>query len=133
MKRTRINLSGESIVKIKHLISQQTFDLEYSEEQEDAGVSPVDLLAAAVGLDMIVRIQKYAMRSDSITGDISLEIAQINRSNPERLAELHIELKFVDQELNETDKSVIETLALNGPVSNSIHPNIMFNVKFRYE
>ena len=131
MKRTRIQLSEKNNVIVEHLVSGQSFDLKLAAD-EQKGFSPLDLLGLATGIDMVSRIADFAERNEAQIGDISVEISQMNQTSPNALSELHVALTFADSELSKTDKSLIETLALNGPVSNSIHPNIRLNVRFNY-
>lgn len=94
--------------------------------------SPTDLVATALVSCMITVMGIYANKNDIQMGEIDSSVEKIMAWGPRRISQLNLELIFLNHQLNETQKSLLQDIAMNCPVAKSIHPDISVNVKFVY-
>ncbi len=94
--------------------------------------SPTDLAATALGSCMItiMGIKARDMGLD-ITGT-EAEINKVMASNPRRIAEIQVLLRFPKNNFSEKDKAILQGAAVNCPVAKSLHPDIVQQVKFEW-
>lgn len=95
--------------------------------------SPTDLIATATLSCMITSMAIVAQNNDIAIGKVNGEVEKLMTPAPRRIARIQAELVFEDHNLSETDKTLLENAALNCPVTRSLHPDVIVNLKFRYE
>ena len=134
MKTARIRYEGNLRTTAEHIRSGRSFitDAPIDNNGKGEAFSPTDLIATATLTCMITVMGIHANRNDLMMGDVDGEVLKVMASAPRRVAELHIEINFSNHNLSDSDKSILEKIALSCPVVNSIHPDIMVNVKFSY-
>ena len=134
MNTARITYNGELRTTATHLASGNTFITDAPTDNHGKGeaFSPTDLIAAATLSFMITVMGIQAEKSDIQMGDVRGEVKKNMLSNPRRVGSLNIEMSFSNHNLSDTDKSLLENVALNCPVAKSLHPDIIVNVKFIY-
>ncbi|MCI4667012.1 MAG: OsmC family protein [Bacteroidia bacterium] len=134
MNTTKVVYKGNLRTEATHIKSGDTLltDAPIDNNGKGEAFSPTDLVATAALTCMITIMGISAEKNDFSMGEVSGEVKKVMTSGPRRIAELHIELDFQNHNLNETEKGLLEAAALSCPVTRSIHPEIMVNVKFNY-
>ena len=94
--------------------------------------SPTDLVATALGSCMmtIMGIKARDMKLE-LTGT-ELEVTKVMASNPRRISEVHITIKFPPNTFSEKDKTILENSARTCPVAHSLHPDIKQDITFNW-
>ena len=94
--------------------------------------SPTDLLATALGscLMTIMGIKARDMKLE-LKGTI-LEVTKIMASNPRRISEVHIIIRFPSNTFSDKEKSILENAAKTCPVAQSLHPDIKQEITFNW-
>ena len=95
--------------------------------------SPTDLFAASLGC-CILTIMGLAARTHGfcIDGTV-ITTEKVMAANPRRVAELRLEILFPEgAAYGEREKALIEHAARTCPVANSLHPDIVKDIRFIY-
>lgn len=92
--------------------------------------SPTDLVATALGSCMISIMGIKARDMQIDLKGIEAEVTKIMESNPRRISEIQVTLKFPANNFSEKEKTILENAALACPVAKSIHPDIKQEVNF---
>jgi putative redox protein len=93
--------------------------------------SPTDLMAASLGVCMLTVM---GIQADQKSWDMNGSKAKVVKemgTSPRRISKLtaHLELPMT---LNEEARSHLEKTALGCPVKQSLHPDIILDIKFTY-
>ena len=130
-----IQYQGNLRTQVTHLKSGQQFFTDAPTDNHGKGesISPTDMVAAATVSCMLTMMGIGAEARDLNMGELSGTVEKIMGNGPRRIAALKVELKFVGHGLSEAEKSLLENIALNCPVTRSLHPDIAINVKFTYD
>ncbi len=94
--------------------------------------SPTDLVATALVSCIITVMGIYANKNDIQMGEIDSSVEKIMAWGPRRISQLNLELIFLNHQLNETQKALLQDIALNCPEAKSIKQDISVTVKFVY-
>lgn len=134
MNTAKVIYKGGLRTEATHLRSGDTLQTDAPVDNNGKGeaFSPTDLLATAALSCMITVMGIAAEKHDLSMGEVAGEVKKVMTAAPRRVAELHIELRISNHNLNEAEKGLLERAALSCPVTRSIHPEIMVNVKFSY-
>lgn len=94
--------------------------------------SPTDLLATALGscLMTIMGIKARDMKLE-LKGT-TLEVTKIMASNPRRISEVHIIIRFPSNTFSDKEKTILENAAKTCPVAQSLHPDIKQEITFNW-
>ncbi|MBR3303351.1 MAG: OsmC family protein [Bacteroidales bacterium] len=95
--------------------------------------SPTDLFVSSLGACMLtimgISAQSYGFNIDGT----EIETEKIMSSNPRRVAEIKINIKFpAGSNYTEQQKRLIESAAKTCPVANSLHPDIKKEITFNW-
>lgn len=95
--------------------------------------SPTDLVATALGSCMmtIMGIKARDMQLD-LKGT-ELEVTKVMASDPRRISEVHITLKFPQNQFTDKEKKILENAGRACPVAHSLHPDIKQVIVFNWE
>lgn len=95
--------------------------------------SPTDTLAAALGTCMVTIMGiKASDMNLNITGT-KIDITKIMEQSPRRVGEIVIEIVVANSIMDDKQKHILETSALNCPVAKSVHPDLIQTVSFKYQ
>lgn len=94
--------------------------------------SPTDLVATALGSCMISIMGIKARDMQIDLKGTEAEVVKIMTSNPRRIVEIQVTIKFPANNFSEKEKSIFENAALTCPVAKSLHPDIIQGVKFMW-
>ncbi len=92
--------------------------------------SPTDLVATALGSCMISIMGIKARDMQIDLKGTEAEVIKIMASNPRRIAEVQVTIKFPSNNFSEKERTILENAALTCPVAKSLHPDIKQEVKF---
>lgn len=95
--------------------------------------SPTDLFVSSLGACMLtimgISAQSYGFNIDGT----EIETEKVMSSNPRRVAEIKINIKFpAGSNYTEQQKRLIESAAKTCPVANSLHPDIKKEIVFNW-
>ena len=87
--------------------------------------SPTDLMATSLANCMltIMGIKANAEGMTGIDGTIA-EVTKVMASDPRRVSEIHIHLKFPKNKYTDKEKKIYENVAHTCPVAKSLHPDL---------
>jgi uncharacterized OsmC-like protein len=87
--------------------------------------SPTDLMATSLANCMltIMGIKAITEGMTGIDGTIA-EVTKVMASDPRRVSEIHIHLKFPKNKYTEKEKKIYENVAHTCPVAKSLHPDL---------
>ncbi|HJB44597.1 MAG TPA: OsmC family protein [Candidatus Coprenecus merdipullorum] len=96
--------------------------------------SPTDMFASSLASCMLtimgISAQSYGFNIDGTTVEIEKEMA----ANPRRVARIVVDITFPKgQKYDDKAKRLIESAARTCPVSNSLHPDIIKDIRFHYD
>lgn len=134
METMRTVYLGELRTEATHLKSGNKIITDAPPDNQGKGeaFSPTDLLAASLGSCMLTIMGIVAGRNNlDITGT-QIRITKIMASAPRRVAEVHVEFDMPSNNYNEKERKLLEEAALTCPVSKSLHPDLIQQVKFNY-
>ena len=94
--------------------------------------SPTDLVATALASCMISIMGIKARDMNLDLKGTEAEVTKIMASDPRRVSEVQVVLKFPKNNFTEKDKTILENAARTCPVAKSLHPNIFQNVTFEW-
>lgn len=121
---------GDDQVELTHIPSDNKLLTDLPKDNGGRGrtFSPTDLIACALSSCILTIMGKIAQkRNIDITGT-KIIIEKIMSENPRRISKFNIVLNF-KEEIKSEDKSLLLTAIKNCPVSNSLHPDIVIDVK----
>lgn len=95
--------------------------------------SPTDLLATSLGCCMLTVMGIEAEKQGwDIAGSWG-EVEKVMAAKPRKVSEVHVRITMPGQELNLQARKVLEKIARECPVAQSLHPEIVQKVEFTYE
>jgi uncharacterized OsmC-like protein len=98
---------------------------------QGAAFSPTDLVAAALASCMCTIMALSAKAHDIQLGRVSCDVEKIMTTNPRRIGEIRVDLKFdASVTYDEKAKATLERAALTCPVFESLHPDCKKTVSF---
>ncbi|MEL7339787.1 MAG: OsmC family protein [Bacteroidota bacterium] len=135
MVKIQATYDGHLRTTATHLPSSNVLYTDAPTDNQGKGeaFSPTDLVATACLSCMITSMGIVAQNNDLALGTVSGEVEKIMSPAPRRISRLQIELIFEGHNLSDTDKTLLENAALSCPVTRSLHPDTIVNLKFRYE
>lgn len=135
MVKIQATYDGHLRTTATHLPSSNTLFTDAPTDNHGKGeaFSPTDLIATSTLTCMITSMAIVAQNNDIAIGKVNGEIEKIMTLAPRRIGRLQVELVFEGHNLSDTDKGLLENAALNCPVTRSLHPDVIVNLKFRYD
>ena len=115
--------SGESIIT----------DAPTDNHGKGEAFSPTDLVGAALVTCMITVMGIKARNREWEMGNVTGEVKKIMASNPRRIAALHVILRFDGHDLSETERKVLENIAITCPVAQSLKADLHMQTRFEYD
>ncbi|RZK49791.1 MAG: OsmC family peroxiredoxin [Pedobacter sp.] len=134
MATSKITYTGELRTVSVHLQSGTEIitDAPIDNQGKGEAFSPTDLLATSLGNCMLT-IVGIAARTHGFNIDgTEAEITKIMASDPRRVSEIQVKLKFPANNYSQKDKDIIERSAKTCPVAYSLHSDITQEINFEY-
>ncbi|MBK7147804.1 MAG: OsmC family protein [Bacteroidetes bacterium] len=131
---SKIVYEGELRTRMVHLQSGTAVITDAPTDNHGKGeaFSPTDLVATALGSCMISLIGiklKLQGRDNELVGT-EVEIRKVMYSEPRRIGEVYITLRFAPNHFSDKDKVMLENVARTCPVALSLHPDITQHITF---
>jgi uncharacterized OsmC-like protein len=92
--------------------------------------SPTDLAATSLGSCMLTIMGIKARNMELDINGTEVEITKVMASEPRRISEIHVTIKFAPNTYTDKDKTILENTAKTCPVALSLHPDIKQIVTF---
>jgi putative redox protein len=123
---------GELRTEAIHVRSGKTFITDAPVDNKGRGeaFSPTDLLATSLGSCMLTIMGIAAREHNFDIDNTTIKIWKIMASDPRRVGEVKIELKFPMKNYSEKEKKIIERSAYTCPVYLSLHPDLLKTITF---
>jgi putative redox protein len=133
MKTSEVIYQGNLRTKAVHLKSLQEIITDAPTDNNGKGeaFSPTDLLATSLGSCMLTVMGIVAKRHNINIDETRVEIVKVMAENPRRIAEIEVDMYFVNAIL-EKDRMLLENTALSCPVAKSLHADIKQKIRFHY-
>ncbi len=130
---SKIRYAGSLRTEAIHLNSKNRIitDAPLDNNGKGQAFSPTDLVATSLGACMLTIMGIVAERHQIKIEGTNVEVDKIMSQNPRRIGEVSIIINFV-KKFNKNDRKILETAARACPVSASLHPDIIENIKFIY-
>ena len=95
--------------------------------------SPTDLAATSLGTCMLT-VMGIASKGKPYSLDQTIvEVEKVMGINPRRITEIRIRMKFPEElSISREEQTYLERVALNCPVSKSLHPDIKQDITFAW-
>jgi len=124
---------GALRTKSKHLKSGEeiTTDAPTDNNGKGEAFSPTDMVANSLATCALTIMGIVADRKDISIENSSAEVTKVMASNPRRIAEITILFKMKAKTEN-SDKELLEKAALTCPVFQSLHPDIIKDIRFEW-
>jgi len=113
--------------------SRITTDAPVDNHGKGQNFSPTDLLATSLASCMLTIMGIVANEHNFKLKHPEAEVFKLMDSNPRRVKEIQIRIRFPECDLDKKSKKILEKAALNCPVAKSIHSDINQVVQFKYE
>jgi putative redox protein len=94
--------------------------------------SPTDLIATALASCMVSIMGIKARDMNLDLKGTEAEVTKTMASDPRRISEVQVVLKFPKNGFTEKDKTILENAARTCPVAKSLHPDILQHVTFEW-
>ncbi|HET7819188.1 MAG TPA: OsmC family protein [Bacteroidia bacterium] len=133
MNTSEIIYKGDLRTTAVHLKSGQQIvtDAPVDNNGKGEAFSPTDLMATSLGSCMLTVMGIVAKRHNLNIDGTRVEVLKIMAENPRRVAEIHIDMYFVNS-FSEKDRTLLENTAMTCPVAKSLHPDINQKIRFHY-
>ena len=130
-----VQYPGALRTKARHQLSGNEIFTDAPPDNSGKGesFSPSDLVATALASCMIT-IMGILENRDGMTPikGVEAEVKKVMYPDPRRIGEIHIRLKFPENNYSEKEKKSYEHAAHTCPVAKSIHPDIKQVISFEW-
>jgi uncharacterized OsmC-like protein len=94
--------------------------------------SPTDTLCVSLGTCLITTMALKARDMNIELKETKIDITKHMLKDPRRVAQIDVTLHFPPLNLNEEEKSTLETTGNNCPVAKSLHPDLETNIQYNW-
>ena len=128
------NYLGNLRTEAKHLLSGERIITDAPEDNNGRGeaFSPTDLVSGALSSCMMTIIGIKSRQFGFDVSGLSSKVTKVMESDPRRISEIQIEMKWDDCPADEEQKEQLKNAARNCPVALSINPDIKQVVAFDF-
>ena len=130
---SEVSYQGNLRTSGTHLKSDSSIETDAPTDNNGNGLrfSPTDLVATALASCMITVMGIRAHKSKIPFADITATVLKVMGTDPRRITEIQVEV-VVGDDWNENQRKLMEQVALNCPVAQSLSPELIQNVRFVY-
>lgn len=134
MNTSEVIYKGDLRTTATHLKSgkQIITDAPVDNNGKGEAFSPTDLLATSLGSCMLTVMGIVAKRHNINMDGTKVEILKVMADNPRRVSEVHVDMRFPQNNYSDKEKQLLENTALACPVAKSLHPDIKQKTRFHY-
>lgn len=94
--------------------------------------SPTDSLCVALGTCIVTTMALRARDINIELKDTKIDITKHMLKDPRRVGQIDVTLHFPQLNLNEEERSILETTGNNCPVAKSLHPDLKMNIEYKW-
>ncbi len=95
--------------------------------------SPTDTLCVALATCIITTMGIKASDMDIDIADTKIDVTKHMLADPRRIGKIDVVLHFPTKlSLTEKDKTILERVGNNCPVTKSLHPDLMVNIEYHW-
>jgi len=134
MSTSTIIYQGDLRTTATHLQSGQSFitDAPIDNQGKGEAFSPTDLLATSLGACAITIVGMAARTHGFNIDGTEIAVTKIMESDPRRVEKIIVEFKFPTVKYSEKEKKIIERSIKTCPVSLSLHPDLIQEIKLTF-
>jgi uncharacterized OsmC-like protein len=131
---SKVIYEGNLRTRMKHFYSgtEVLTDAPLDNQGLAQAFSPTDLVATALASCMISIMGIKARDMSLDLKGTQAEVTKIMASDPRRISEVRVVLKFPKNIFTDKDKTILENAARTCPVAKSLHPDVLQNVTFEW-
>lgn len=125
---------GELRTRMEHIASGETFitDAPIDNNGRGAAFSPTDAVCAALSACMMTLMGIYAEREGISLSGLRSEVVKHMVSDPRRIGRIEIDFFWPDAFASDHQKEMLRRAALTCPVSKSLHPDLVQEIRFHF-
>ncbi len=131
---SNVTYLGELRCSSKHLKSGSEYQTDAPVDNNGKGeaFSPTDTVATGLASCMLTVMGIKANEIDVNIDGSTAAVVKIMATNPRRISQIDVELSMTGG-CDKRVQLILERVALTCPVYNSLHPDIVKNITFRWE
>ncbi len=133
MVKIQAHYQGQKHCQAIHEPSSSKLETDAPKDNQGLGeaFSPTDLVATALGTCILTTVAIFAEKDGVDTKGATADIEKHMVTNPRRVGELVVRLKF-PKSVPVEYREKIQTYALNCPVAKSLHPELKQSITIEY-
>jgi uncharacterized OsmC-like protein len=130
---SEVSYQGKLRTECTHLKSLSSIETDAPVDNNGNGerFSPTDLVATALASCMITVMGIRAQRSDIPFKNVVASVQKSMATSPRRITEIKVEIAVQDS-WSEKQREIMEQVARGCPVAQSLSPELVQNVSFKY-
>ena len=134
MPTSDVIYTGELRTEATHISSGDKIITDAPPDNKGRGeaFSPTDLLATSLATCMLTIMGISAREHGFSIDGTTASVTKVMYSNPRRVGEIHISLRFPPNNYSVKEKKFIEKAAFTCPVSQSLHPDLKQQIEFLF-
>ena len=125
---------GDLRCRATHLQSGTVIETDAPTDNRGRGekFSPTDTLCVALATCLITTIALKAREMNIELKDTKIDVTKYMLKDPRRVAQIDVTLHFPSLQLDDDQRSVLETTGNNCPVAKSLHPDLKTNIVYNW-
>ena len=125
---------GQLRTRVEHSASGESFitDAPLDNNGRGEAFSPTDSVCAALSSCMMTLMGIYAEREGIDLSGLRSDIVKHMESNPRRIGKIEIDFYWPEAVASEHQKEMLKRAALTCPVSKSLHPDLVQDIRFHF-
>ncbi|HUS01083.1 MAG TPA: OsmC family protein [Chitinophagaceae bacterium] len=129
-----IMYEGDLRCNATHLQSGSVIETDAPTDNRGKGekFSPTDTLCVSLATCLITTIALKARDMNIELKETKIDITKHMLKDPRRVGQIDVTVQFPELNLNEEERSIIETTGNNCPVAKSLHPDLKMNIQYNW-
>jgi uncharacterized OsmC-like protein len=125
---------GQLRTRVEHSASGESFitDAPLDNNGRGEAFSPTDSVCAALSSCMMTLMGIYAEREGIDLAGLRSDVIKHMESNPRRIGKIEIDFYWPEAVASEHQKEMLKRAALTCPVSKSLHPDLVQDIRFHF-
>jgi len=134
MSTSTVLYTSDLRTECTHTLSGNTIITDAPPDNKGKGeaFSPTDLVATSLACCMLTIMGIAANEHGFSIDGTRATVTKVMYAEPRRIGEIHVVLDFPDNNYSVKEKKIIEKAAFTCPVSQSLHPELVQDIKFLY-
>lgn len=134
MDTATVKYLGDLRTAAVHLKSNEQIRTDAPTDNNGKGesFSPTDLAAVSLASCMLTVMGITASKHGIAFSNANASLKKHMASSPRRIEKIEVEIQMKDEHYSPREKSLLEKAAINCPVAQSLHPDLIQQVRFIY-